>query len=227
MADEAVDTGAEEGAQEGAGEGGSSLLTGAEGADQGAEGKVEESAVGEGKEGEGQGEDKKGEGEEAKPNAPEAYDFKLPEGFEGELNQDAIGEFEPIARELDLNQEQAQKLVDIYTRQSQAAHQKQIEQYRETQEQWVKDLKSDAEFGGAKFDANIKHAQRAIQEFGNDGIKSLLDQSGLGNNPDVVKMFAVIGKRMAEDSPGQGTERSSQREVPLEERLYPNMYPKK
>lgn len=224
MADEAVDTGVEEGAQDSAGEGGNSLLTGNEGADQGGDEKPGDEDKSEATDGEKDGDGKE---EEAKPNAPEKYEFSLPEGFEGELNQDAIGEFEPIARELDLSQEQAQKLVDIYTRQSQAAHQKQIEQYRETQEQWVKDLKSDAEFGGAKFDANLKHAQRAIQEFGNDGIKSLLDQSGLGNNPDVVKMFASIGKRMAEDSPGQGNERASNQEIPMEQRLYPNMYPKK
>lgn len=40
------------------------------------------------------------------------YEFTPPEG--GELDANALAVFEPIAKELGLSQEQAQKLVDIY-----------------------------------------------------------------------------------------------------------------
>ena len=44
---------------------------------------------------------------------PEVYDFAVPEGFEA-LDEQTLAKFDPIARELNLNQEQAQKLVELY-----------------------------------------------------------------------------------------------------------------
>ncbi len=50
--------------------------------------------------------------EETPPGAPEKYAFTAPEGQE--LDTSALAQFEPVARELNLTQEQAQKLVDVY-----------------------------------------------------------------------------------------------------------------
>ena len=56
---------------------------------------------------------KEGDNKDKKPDgAPEKYEFKPAEGQE--LDETALKEFEPIARELNLNQEQAQKFVDLY-----------------------------------------------------------------------------------------------------------------
>ncbi|ECV7263739.1 TPA: peptidase, partial [Salmonella enterica subsp. enterica serovar Strathcona] len=49
--------------------------------------------------------------EETPPGAPEKYAFTAPEGQE--LDTSALAQFEPVARELNLTQEQAQKLVDV------------------------------------------------------------------------------------------------------------------
>jgi len=57
--------------------------------------------------------DKQTDNKDAKPEGPpEKYEFQLPDGME--LDQEALAEFDPIARELNLNNEQAQKLASIY-----------------------------------------------------------------------------------------------------------------
>jgi hypothetical protein len=126
--------------------------------------------------------------------APEKYDFKAPEGVQ--LDPTVLGLFEPIAKDLGLTQEQAQKLVDIYP-QIQA---KQVEQWSQQVEKWAEDTKSDKEIGGDKLTVNVGLAQKALDTFGNKPLRALLDSTGIGNHPEVVRAFAKVGKLMSEDS---------------------------
>lgn len=54
----------------------------------------------------------KDEKEQKQEGAPEKYEFKAGEGVE--LDAEALKDFEPVARDLNLTNEQAQKLVDAY-----------------------------------------------------------------------------------------------------------------
>ena len=53
------------------------------------------------------------------------------------------------------------------------------------------------EFGSA-FDERTALASTALNEFGGDAVKEVINQHGLNNNPALVKMFAEIGKLTAE-----------------------------
>lgn len=133
--------------------------------------------------------------DEDKPQgAPEKYEFQAPEGVE--LDAQAIAEFEPIAREMNLTNEQAQKLVELQT----TIVQKQMQQWDQTVESWVSEIKSDKEIGGQALPQNIALAQRAITEFGTPELKAALDATRMGNHPELVRVFARIGKAMAEDT---------------------------
>lgn len=135
------------------------------------------------------------ESDKDKPEAiPEKYEFKAPEGVE--LDMEAVAEFEPIAKELKLNNEQAQKLVDLQTK----FVQKQHEQWDKTVETWVSDIKADKEIGGQALTENVKAAQRAISQFGTPELKAALDTSRMGSHPELVRVFARIGKAMADDT---------------------------
>lgn len=57
--------------------------------------------------------------------APEKYEFQAAEGVE--LDTEALKEFEPVARELNLTNEQAQKLVDAYPKILAGVQQRQAE----------------------------------------------------------------------------------------------------
>ncbi|MDX7082511.1 peptidase [Serratia marcescens] len=141
-----------------------------------------------------------------KPSAPEKYEFAAPEGQE--LDANALAVFEPIAKELGLTQEQAQKLVDIYPQ----IQQQQAEVWSKQVADWGEQVKADKEIGGDKFNASVGAAQRALDQFGNPELREYLQASGLGNHPALVRFCAKVGKSMAEDSfvvPNQGGQRST------------------
>lgn len=141
-----------------------------------------------------------------KPAAPEKYEFAAPEGQE--LDANALSVFEPIAKELGLTQEQAQKLVDIYPQ----IQQQQAEAWSKQIADWGEQVKADKEIGGDKFNASVGAAQRALDQFGNPELREYLQASGLGNHPALVRFCAKVGKSMAEDSfvvPNQGGQRSA------------------
>lgn len=137
--------------------------------------------------------------------APEKYEFKPAEGQE--LDAAALEQFEPIARELNLTNEQAQKMVDLYgTKIMPMVQQQQVEAWQKTTEQWAADVKADKEIGGDKLTGNLSAAQRALAQFGTPELKEYLEGTGLGNHPELVKAFVKIGKAMSEDGMVTGKE---------------------
>lgn len=151
------------------------------------------------------GGEKPEEKEEQKPEgAPEKYDFKAGEGIE--IDTDAMAEFEPVARELNLTNEQAQKLVDVYPKILAGVQQRQTEAWQAQTEQWAADVKADKEVGGDKLTANLSAAQRALDQFGTPELREYLDGTGLGNHPELVKAFIKVGKAMSEDGVITGKE---------------------
>ncbi|HCJ7329979.1 TPA: peptidase [Enterobacter hormaechei subsp. xiangfangensis] len=142
--------------------------------------------------------DKPDQKEQKQEGAPEKYEFKPAEGQE--LDTAALEQFEPIARELNLNNEQAQKMVDLYgTKILPMVQKQQAESWQKTTEQWAADVKADKEIGGDKLTANLSAAQRALEQFGDQELKEYLDTTGLGNHPALVKAFIKVGKAMSED----------------------------
>lgn len=172
------------------------------------EGQQDGAQEGEGKEGEGEGESQ----------APETYEWKAPEGFEGELDSAAIEQFEPIAKELGLTQEQADKMVSLHAESIQRAQQQARDNWAQQQEAWENDLRNDPDFGGAKFDENVGAAMKAVEKFGTPGLKEALESTGMGNHPELVRTFAEIGKAISEDKIVMGNQ--SQGERSMAERLY-------
>lgn len=141
--------------------------------------------------------DKKPEG------APEKYEFTAAEGIE--LDTEAMKDFEPVARDLNLTNEQAQKLVDAYPKILAGVQQRQADAWQAQTEQWATDVKADKDIGGDKLTGNLSAAQRALDQFGTPELKEYLNTTGLGNHPDLVKTFVKIGKAMSEDGMVDGS----------------------
>lgn len=158
--------------------------------------------------------------------APAAdIDVKLPEGVAPDTA--LIDEFKPLAKEMGLDSPKAQKLVDLFVKAQGAQAEKMQAAVTQQQEQWVTAVKADKEFGGPALDANVKVAMRAIDKFGSPELKSLLNQSGLGNHPELVRFAYRIGKAFAEDSVAGSSSAPTQRNDEAQLRaLYPSMFPK-
>lgn len=152
----------------------------------------------------------------AKEGAPEKYEFKLPEGQT--LHPDVQSQFEAVARELNMPQEAAQKLVEAMAPKIAAAQQAAFEQVRTG---WTDAVKADPELGGDKLDANLAIAKKAMDRFGSPELKTYLNETGLGDNPELVRFFFKAGKAISEDKHVPG---SSGNAAPRDHArtLYPN-----
>lgn len=151
--------------------------------------------------------------EDTPPGAPEKYAFTATDGQE--LDTAALEQFEPIARDLNLTQEQAQKLVDVFT----GVQQRQSDAWQRQTEDWAAAVKADKDIGGDKLPSNLGAAQRAIDTFGSKELKTYLDGTGLGNNPELVKFCVKVGKAMAEDELVTGDPKSG--DIDLISAFYP------
>lgn len=150
-------------------------------------------------------------GEEGKTEgAPEKYEFKAQDGQE--FDAGIITAFSEVAKELNLSQDAAQKVLDkvapvIQTRQS--------EQVETIRNEWVEQSKTDKEFGGEKLSENLSVAKKALDNFGSPELRALLNESGLGNHPEVIRFMFKAGKAISEDtfvgnSPNPGSRSGAQ-----------------
>lgn len=130
--------------------------------------------------------------------APEKYEFKFPEGVN--VDTKALEAFEPLARKLDLPQDKAQSLIDLYAQMRQSEVQQQQEAMSTMVAEWGKQTMADPELGGPKWEETKVSAKRFLSEYGNPGIERMLDEYGLGNNPDFIRMLAKAGKAMGSDT---------------------------
>jgi hypothetical protein len=119
--------------------------------------------------------------------------FTIPEGFE--YDDGKVSEFTTLARELNLSQEQAQKLVDLHVRHWLGFE----EQTRAQAEEWRKQTMNDPEFGGQKFMQSLQDAHRFVSAFGGEKLRIALDATGAGNHPEIFKAFALAGRLLGED----------------------------
>lgn len=137
---------------------------------------------------------------ETKPaGAPDAYEtFTAPEGTT--LDQAAIDAFTPVAKELNLSQEQAQKLVDLHAEQAQTWLQGLYDAHAKQRADWVAAAKADGEIGGADHADKVAVAKDALKRLGTPELTKALEDSGLGSHPEVVRFFHRVGKAIADDA---------------------------
>lgn len=141
--------------------------------------------------------------------APETYEaFTLPEGRDpAVLDMDG---FTAIARELDLPQADAQKLVDYQESRLASAF-----------KQWNEAAIADPEIGGTNLEASLALSKKGLDAVGNDALKTMLYRSGLGSHPEIIRAFAKVGKAISEDRVLTGGAHGA--DVPPEKRLFPSM----
>jgi hypothetical protein len=150
--------------------------------------------------------------------APEKYDFKAPEGQA--LAPEVMSEFSKVAKEMDLSQDQAQKLVDSVAPQmlqaQKAVFDKQVSD-------WTEAAKTDKEFGGEKLNENLAVAKKALETFGTPELTKLLNDTGLGNNPEIIRAFYKAGKQISSASFVSGNKAPVSTNASAASKLYPDM----
>ena len=135
---------------------------------------------------------------ETPEGAPDKYEFnaKVADAPE-ELDPEVLTAFGEVAKELNLPQEAAQKVLDKVAPVIQAKQAKVLE---EVKAGWVSDSQADKEFGGENLNDNLEVAKSALDAFGNQALKSLLVETGFGNHPEIIRFMYRAGKAISEDS---------------------------
>ena len=123
----------------------------------------------------------------------DASEYKLSE----ELPAESAEWYKNTALKAGLTQEQAKAVADEYIMLERSKMEALEVEDKLRSEEWVGELQK--EFGSA-FDKQVEMAKRGLKEFGGDEVVDILNRTGLGDNPSVVKMFAKIGRELLEDS---------------------------
>jgi hypothetical protein len=155
--------------------------------------------------------------EEKKPDgAPEKYEFKDADKIDAKV----LEAFTESAKEANLSQDAAQKLLDKVAPALQARTDEQVKQVHQ---QWTEASTTDKEFGGAKLKENLAVAKKGLDQFSTPELRTFLEASGLGSHPEVIRLLYRVGKAISEDTFVGG--RKTQAQSP-EEVFYPTMVKK-
>lgn len=119
------------------------------------------------------------------------------DSFVSEDQANAIKEF---AKENGLSSESAQKILDERNQAVTDYIDNEKTSFEERKSNWVSEIRSDSELGGKKFDQSVTAAKSVLDKFASKEFKKVLDETGLGNHPEVVRIFSRIGARISSDT---------------------------
>lgn len=183
------------------------------------EGQTAETEVEEGQaqpeEGQGQpegekaveGEKQPSEGEEPKEGEPEkpkgtpgAYaDFTTPEGVE--LNAEVLADFKDQAKALNMDQAQAQSVVDLGIKLQQSWADEANAAIDQTIAGWEEAARADKDIGGEGLEENLTLAKKVADRFGSETFRTeLVEKYKLGSHPEFIRFCRDIAKTVSEDS---------------------------
>ena len=155
--------------------------------------------------------------DEVAEGAPGEYlDFTMPEGVE--VDKAAMEKFTPLAKEMNLTQEQAQQLVDLDITRQQEFAEAQTKTWEDTRTEWRTEAKADKEYGGDKLNENLALGKKAVEAFGSPELNDLLNE-GHGDRLAFIKFAANVGREMGDDTIDIGKSPAGEA-APLAQRLY-------
>lgn len=136
-----------------------------------------------------------------RPEEASAYELNYDEESPAKIQGEFVDQYKEWAHEAGLTPKQAQVLMDKYSGWAEGIVEQSNKDYNEVRDQNEKVLQD--EFGG-EYDNKVALAGRAAKELGGDEFMDLMEETGLGNDPRVVKTFAKIGEMLSEDELGAG-----------------------
>jgi len=129
-----------------------------------------------------------------RPEAPDKYEFQRPDLPQGmDYDEDLEKDFRNWAHENGLNKRQANRFYDRYVKR----HIEARKHYEDHQKQSRARIETDMrrEYGN-QYEGAVSTAKSAVQKYTDPDFRAWLDETGLGNDPRLIRVFARIGKEM-------------------------------
>ena len=136
---------------------------------------------------------------DAPAEPPEKYELTPPEGFE--VNDELLAEADPVFREIGLSNEAANKLMPLVGKVAERIVSAQNDAFQAQATDWAKEAKADAEIGGRNWAETENLVAKALDRFGapeGSPFRQLLNESKLGNHPEMIRMFRKVGAAIGE-----------------------------
>jgi len=121
----------------------------------------------------------------------------LPEGVE--VDEELFASVKEIGEKHKVPAEAMQELIDAYANKVTGADVKIKEQWADVEQGWKDTANSDKEIGGDNYDLKVEKAKRAISVFGTPELKEALEQTRMGNHPELIRVFSRIGEKITEE----------------------------
>lgn len=158
---------------------------------------------------------------------PEAYELTAPEGMT--IDTDLLEEATPIFKEAGLSNDQANAILPVakslMEKTQNATVQSMIDAGNQQRKAWLDEAKADAEIGGNKWDASLHSAAKALDALGHpegSPFRTALNETGFGNHPEFIRIFAGLGERIGEDGDFVRADAGAKVEETREQRWYGN-----
>lgn len=171
-------------------------------------------------------------GDKAEPDPatlpPEKYELSAPEGFA--MDDTILAAADPVFRELGLNNDQANKLMPLAATLAERLQGQQNDAFQAMKTDWAKESKADKELGGANWAETESLVAKALDQFGgvkDSPFRKLLNETGLGNHPEMIRMFRKIGSAVSEAGELARSDAGAPTKQGREAVLYPDDVPQK
>lgn len=127
-------------------------------------------------------------------------EYKLELGKESLLDNSHVESITAFAKENNLSNDQAQKLlgqreetISNYVNAVDEAHEAELAGWRDS-------VVNDVDMGGDNLKETVASAKKVVEKFGGEDFTNILRDTGYGDNPHVVRFLSNIGKLMSDDS---------------------------
>lgn len=157
--------------------------------------------------------------EDASSVVPEKYELKLQKN--STMPQSHVDQIMAEAKEKGLSNDQAQALLDRDQTLRSNFETEQKTHNKLAADKWFEDAKSDKEIGGNNFKANVELAKRALGHFASENMIKVLNDTGLGNNPELIRTFMKVGKLLGDDKLITASHHAGSGKASVADRLYP------
>jgi len=138
-----------------------------------------------------------------RPETPDKYEIDIPGGVG---TDDEINHFFSAAHKSGLTNRQAQDALNYFHTMN--------ENYKVDMDATMQKARTDAEttlkkeWGPGQYDKNLAVSRRAFNRFADDGLRRIVDESGMSNNVSMIKFLHKIGVAFSDPNMG-GTGRDS------------------
>jgi hypothetical protein len=151
-----------------------------------------------------------------RPEEANGYEIELPEDMPDEVkatfSEERLTSFKDTAHKLGLNPSQVaglakwqqEQLVNDHTTYSTARNEMTDQGETALREEW-----------GKAYDQNARHAGEAFVKYGGDELGQVMDETGIGNHPAVLRAFANIAKATMSDTELHGNRPENKDNVTL------------